>query len=399
MLKRLSLCLALALAALALPAVAAPQASARLFFYDYDARGTTGLETVKSRLASGFSVAIHGEALDVVELYPLLKDLKVPVGLTAEENQRLEERYGHQLGAEDQRKAVTAEPPSEADGEPTGRVTALILLHPSQGRVFADFHELTMRGGDTSRLKGELRAYLTRDNMARQLDGFAADLSQKVLPEAAEFASLQSGQLMTSIRKSETHYGDFYFAGFWHYGKAAGRHITDYLIYNAMDSDPSYDHLIVQASAQVFTFPSLNPSGPPVVTRAYQGSLDNYYGSDTLIAQEPETTMTLNSGANYSFIVGFPATVQFSYGWTGSSSTSMVGVGDKSTQLYYNQFTRHATGGLSLGHFTVKYSGMYKSAGTLLKLYYRHLFGVVLDGSPPGYTWYGTASYILQYDY
>jgi hypothetical protein len=398
MFKRLLPLLALSVVSLALPALAGASKAPKLFVHDHDVRGTAGLETVKRKLESGFSVAIHGESLDMVELYPFFKELKIPVGLSAEENQRVEALYGHLRDAEDQRQALAAEPvnPSEVA---ESRVIPLILLHPSHGRVFADFHSLSIAGSDVTRLKSELRAYRQPDNISRHMEGFAKGLEQKVLPEAQEYASLQAGQMMTSIRHTQTHYGDFYFAGFWHYGKAAGRHITDYIIYNAMDTDPSFNHLIVVASAQVYTFPSLNPNGPPYVTRSYHGSLDNFFSSDTLIDQDPDTSMTINNGGNYSFIVGFPATVQFSYGWTGSSSTSMVGVGDKSNQYYYNQFTRQSNGGLSLNAFTVKYSGMYKCAGTILKLQYRHLFGVALDGTPSGYTWYGNTWYILEYDY
>lgn len=400
MLKSLSSLVALSMVSLAQPALASASQAPKLFVYDHDARGTGGLEAVKRKLENGFSVAIHGESLDMVELYPFLKELKVPVSLTAEESQRLDERHGHLFDAEDQRKAGTAESPSAADAEPASRVTALILLHPSHGRVFADVHEFATVGTDTTWLKNQLRSFRTPDNIARQMEGFANDLGQKVLPRASDYANLQSGQLMTSIRKSETFYGNFYFAGVTYNNRPAGKHITDYLIYNAQDTDPSYDHLIVQAVAEVYTFPSLNNGSPPYVTRAFQGWLDNYYGSDMLIDQDPDTTMTLrNDGTQYGFIIGFPATVQFSYGWSGNSDTTMVGVGNKTSQTYYNQFTRQANVGLSYNPFTVKYSAMYKSAGTLLRLYYKNLFGVALDGTPSGYTWYGNTQYILHFDY
>jgi len=77
----------------------------------------------------------------------------------------------------------------------------------------------------------------------------------------------------------------------------------------------------------------------------------------------------------------------------------MEGIGNKSNQLYYNYFNRDRNGGLAINPFTVRYPAMYKSAGTLLKLNYQNLFGVALDGTPAGYTWYGNTWYVLTYDY
>jgi hypothetical protein len=76
----------------------------------------------------------------------------------------------------------------------------------------------------------------------------------------------------------------------------------------------------------------------------------------------------------------------------------MKGVGSKKTQFYYNYFYNGSNGGLSIDPFTVKYSTMYKSKGTWLKLYYKNLFGVDLDGAAGG-DWYGDTWYILEYDY
>lgn len=266
--------------------------------------------------------------------------------------------------------------------------------------MFVDFHEVTVK--DFQKVnKGQLnkfiRDYIKEDNVSSMLNNYGNAAENKI--DAMVTASASAG-FMTSIRKTQTFYGDFYFAGYTHYSQKAGKHITDYLIYNNGDTDADYDYLTVKAVAEIHTFPYLNPSGPPYVTEAYESKFDNYYSSDILLDYEPNTSgLNLSNSSSYNFTVGYPLTVSLGYNWSGKSSTTMKGIGNKTNQLYYNYFYNGGTSGLSTSYFTVEYSAMYKSKGTLLTLYYQNLFGVNLRGSASSYDWYGNTWYTLYYNY
>ncbi|MEQ6378470.1 hypothetical protein RZN25_16785 [Bacillaceae bacterium S4-13-56] len=375
--------------------------AAKIFLYDYNKHGSEKFELVTDKIEKGVTVAIFGDDISKVDVYPLFHELRVPVTLTKEEDQQIKTNYVDLFDKEDLEKMASVEEPKSNHSimlEPNIKnFTPLIILKPNNGKVFADFHEITVK--DISKVnKGQLqkyiRDYIKEEKVLSIIEDYENAVSEKVSTMAT------SARFLASIRKTQTFHGDFYFAGYTRYWKEAGKHITDYLIYDNGDNEIGYDHLTVVAEAEIHSFPYLNPNGPPFVTEAYEGKLDNYYSTDILIDYAPDTSAkTLNNSGTYNFNVGFPWTVSFGYSWHGKSRTTMKGIGNKENQLYYNYFYNGGTYGLSTSKFTAEYSAMYKSRGTLLKLNYQNLFGINLSGSATGYDWYGKNWYVLSYDY
>lgn len=366
-------------------------------FYDTSAKKPTQAE-LKAKLDAGIPVAIYLNPGEAVDYYPVFKELGLPVSLSVEESTAIEQRYPTLYQPEDRKKFSAVEQPSmeTAKADSTEQVWSIV---PVNGRLFMEKQELQEQGNARSALKAGEEARISREEVAGSIAAYQADLERTILPRAAATELSSNATLMKSIRVSQTFYGDFYFAGFTSKNLKAYKHVTDYMIYNAQDSDPNYDYLIVEGISQVTPFIALN-SGPPYATRAFQGTLDNYYGTDTLLDWSPDTTsINLNSGSSYSFSVGYPLAISFNYTWSGGSTTFMQGVGNKDDQYYHNLLVRNQDGGLSTSAFTVKYSAMYKSAGSLLKLYWMNPAGLNLNGTPAGYTWYGNSYQVLEYDY
>jgi hypothetical protein len=377
-----------------------------IYLYNFDEKGINDLEKVKDKLNKNIPVVIYGENIDMAELYPFFKEMKLPFSIEREKDEQLVKEYGNMTDVEDLNKFDKVEPldmTSEGNvnlkQDEYTSITPLIILLPKGNYTFVNIEDMISLRQNKDKLKQEIKTYLKNIDISSLMNDYIDYIDKTVLSRAAIAVESSNAKLLTSIRQSHTFCGDFYFAGATFYNKQAGKHITDYLIYDAGDADPSYDHLIIEAITQVYPFPALNER-PPYVTRAFEAKLDNYYSSDILIDWVPDTgELDLDNGGKYTFMIGYPWSLSFSYTWQGYSDTHMEGIGNKSNQLYYNYFNRDRNGGLAINPFTVRYSAMYKSAGTLLKLNYQNLFGVALDGTPVGHTWYGDIWYVLTYDY
>ncbi|MBZ4665100.1 hypothetical protein [Mahella sp.] len=377
-----------------------------IYLYNFDVKGINDLEKVKDELNKNIPVAIYGENIDMVELYPFFKEMKLPFSIEREKDERLIKEYNNMTDVEDLNKIDKVEPldtTSEGDvnlkQDEYTSITPLIILLPKGDYTFVNIEDIISLRQNKDKLKQEVKTYLKNIDIPSLINDYEDDIYKTVLSRTAVVAENTDTRLLASIRQTYTFYGDFYFAGTTFYDKQAGKHTTDYLIYNVRDVEPSYDHLIIEANTRVYPFPALN-EGPPYATRAFEAKLDNYYSSDILIDWAPDTgELDLDNGSQYTFSIGSLLSVPFSYTWEGYSDTHIKGIGNKSNQLYYNYFDRNRNGGLAINPFTVKYSAMYKSEGTLLKLNYQNLFGVALDGTPAGHTWYGNVWYVLTYDY
>lgn len=362
-------------------------------------------ETIQNKLKDDVPVAVYSENASLMGLYPFFKELKVPVFLTLDEAKTVEREYRNLFQTDDRKKLGGVELPfqnsflGKNSEKAAGSAVPVILIIPMDGKLFVEMQEVITNGEKKGDLQRNVSDAVNSTNLAESVAAYRSDLQSKVLPRAAEVAASGNARFLACIRKTQTVYGDFRFAGQTHYNRKACRNVTDFLIYNAEDSDPDFDHLIVEGISRVDPFPALN-DGPPYATRAFQAVLDNYYGSDTLIDWSPNTLgLDLVSGGICRFSPGLPLSAPFSYVWGGESSTFMQGVGDKNDQCYRNLFVRNQYGGLCAEPFTVQYSALYRSAGTLLRLYYRSPAGLALDGAAAGYTWYGNSYSVLEYDY
>lgn len=377
-----------------------------IYLYNFDEKGINDLEEVKDELNKNIPVAIYGENIDMVELYPFFKEMKLPFSIEREKDERLVKEYSNMVDVEDLNKIDKVEPlDTTSEGnvnlkqDEYTNITPLIILLPKGDYTFVNIEDTISLRQNKDKLKQKIKTYLKNIDIPSLINDYEDDIYKTVLSRAAIVAENTNTRLLASIRQTHTFYGDFYFAGTTFYDKQAGKYTTDYLIYNVRDVEPSYDHLIIEANTRVYPFPALN-EGPPYTTRAFEAKLDNYYSSDILIDCTPDTgELDLDNGSQYTFSIGSLLSVPFSYTWEGYSDTHVEGIGNKSNQLYYNYFDRNRNGGLAINPFTVRYSAMYKSEGTLLKLNYQNLFGVALDGTPAGHTWYGNVWYVLTYDY
>lgn len=372
-------------------------------YYKIDNKAIDNIDLIKKKLKEGIPVVICDDELDMKNLYPLFKQMKLPFILEYNENKEMEKKYVNLLDKEDREKVNNIEPVSnelllqQKKEKEYIHITPLIILTPNNNNIFVDIHDIVTTKKHKNKVKNVIENYINKVNIESEIKQYKQDILKSIIPRSVDMQLSSNAILLTSIRKTQTFYGDFYYAGNYFNNIRAGKHTTDYLIYNAKDQDNDYDHLIVEGISEVYSMNKLNNLAPPYILRAFETKMDNYYSSDKLIDYSPNTSLDMSNGKSYGFTVGYPLSIQFSYYWTGKSGTNMKGIGNKDNQLYYNYFYNKK--GLSNSSFTIKYSTMYKSKGTLLKLNYQNLFGLALSGTPSGYEWYGDNWYVLTYDY
>lgn len=324
----------------------------------------------------GGSVVFYGAGLDKKQIYKkFFNGKQMPkVGITsADVDGKTATEPKYDIGSElmPDGKPVTAVENQKVQG--------YLMFYNYNGTIFtADGSYLMPKSVKNAKAKitaEQLENSIKQGDIRKQLKDFKAkvpELSKQKQPKSENAVSTfnTDAQLMTSIRIIQ-HYCDdseYYDLDCFPIAQST----TDYLIYNAGDQDPEYDHLIVVAETQ--WAPTYDNR---IIVGAVQGVFDNRYLEDTLITWQPDTgdiTRQLADDQEMNFQIGYPWSVNVQWKWTSGATAEMQAQGDKIINQNYFNFINGTDPSRfywigSGENFTVKYSSMYKSYGTLLDLY------------------------------
>lgn len=321
----------------------------------------------------GNSIVFYGVGLDKKSVYSnLFQENKVPMILGAEEEYEKSNKGANVLLPNDEREKIHPETGEPMEIEEGVLVQTDLTFYNYNGKIYvldgSRYFPKNTKINVESVENNSLREQIINVRKKVEIEQFLDDIN------AQPQISLQNNDatLMTSIRKSCWYYDDSLFYDLDTF--EVGRTVTDYLIYNAQNNDPDYDHLIIVADAQVYSVDDNR-----VLLGGFQGDFHKYYREDDLISGQPDTTdiaQQLVKDRQLSFTIGLPKTASFTWAWNSGNSASMKAMADKETGLYYDfiygtSSSRYNTitgGGESV---KVKYATMFKSLGTHLDVYIR----------------------------
>lgn len=309
-------------------------------------------ETVIEKLQKGIPVTIYSENVNMLELLPIFRELKLPVVMSLEDTiiaDKLEKNPG-QVDLPVYKKMM---PTSDNKKIIMDKITPTVSFVPIDGNIQVSITSLSHKEDKSFEDMLSLSAsYIENTDMHQQLVSLENELLKTNVSAKA------SGTTLDSIRKTTLDYDDFYFAGYTHNNLMVSKTIIDYFLTDWNDSNSDYDHITYEAVAQLYTFENINQGFPPYCTKKYVTKTDNYYTGDLLVDFDPSNSFDLDDGDTVSFSIGYPASISASFEWAGNNGVDFEGVGNKSNQLYYNVFERPM--GLSDTIVDHKFTTMYK---------------------------------------
>lgn len=343
------------------------------------------LDTISEKLNNKIPVTIYSDNIDIKKLIPLFEKFKLPIILSYEDALLLDkiENSGKEIDTPDGYEKKDSLQSINSKTE----VIPMLNLLPGEQNVRVAITVLRHKKNKTNEEMLKLsRQFISNMNFRRNLEELEDSIAHT---NSKNYEMRANGNLLDTIRKTVYEYDDFYYAGFTTENLMCSKSVIDYIITNWQDSNPNYDHITYEASAQLYTFEAINQGQPPYCTKKYTTKIDNFYAGDKLIDSDPSNTITLNSNSNIGISIGYPASISISFPWTGNNSVRLEALGNKTTQLYYNQFTRAM--GISDDVVDHKFVTMYKlNNNGPYKVNINTYFGVGVKNISMDYTTYNS---------
>ncbi|WP_211745806.1 hypothetical protein [Paenibacillus sp. Marseille-Q4541] len=359
---------------------------------DEENLNSISLDTIKSHISKpGNTLILEANEIDKLEVYNnILEPLKIPLFL--EDNE-----------------FVQANPDAEPSKEETSidgwenvtveTKTTLIALYNAHGKITVLQNDQPINK-EAEKAK-TFRTYTTTDSIESFIEDFKNDMDKIIPSQEVAPLAVQEGELLTSIRKSFSVDGSYVAIGGTTVKYIAGKAVTDYILY----ANGTGTHFYVLADSQV------SPAGVAdtnnsVYTSGYKSNIRTNSTTNSLISWTPNTSnLNLNTSSSYQVgvsVAGTGISLNFGYTWSGKSSTSLQGLGDKTSGLTTSFYSREGnvlTGyGLASSKFTTGHGALIKASNKVLSFSSSHQFRNSNLQSAGG-TWYSTTATNLSYSY
>lgn len=297
----------------------------------------------------GNTFVIYGSPVDRAFVYEhLLKDKNVPYlfGPNEFKKETKKKRVDMTPSIKINRSSFKQNPYQLSNKNQLKQYTTEIIIYNYQGELFVKFENYYIpKDVPLSKVvnKDKVKQDVMSDKIDNQIAKFQKYVQQirKNHPQGKEEKvnfndiGILSATLEGSVHDSGTIISTRDLTG-------VGYHEADYLIYNANDSDPNYDHLIIKADVTADPVNLVNPSFEGH-TSGYQADFWPVYIEDSLIDWKPDTTLlSVRRGEKLGeFQIGYPSGITFAFDWVGADSVELLTEGSKSQgENYYINFWR-----------------------------------------------------------
>lgn len=279
--------------------------------------------------------------------------------------------------------------------------TNLIAIYNANGKVTVLQNEEPSRAANQLNSAEEM---IGTNEMNPLISQFKSDMDAKFSSrdfKVSTQATAQQGDILTSIRKSFSVNGSYTPPGGGSVSYVAGKAVTDYILY----ANSAGTHFYILADSQI------SPAGVAdtnnaVWTAGYKSNIRTNSTTNKLISWSPNTSgLNLENATQYQIgasVSGTGIELSFNYTWQGQSSTVMQGIGDKTSGLTTNYYSRNGNSisgyGLSGSKFTVGHGALINATNKVLSFSASHQFG---NGNlySNNLTWYTTTATNLSYSF
>lgn len=378
-----------------LPTAIASDENQDTLLYNLDQPTTSvsdSLNTIESHLRiPGNSVIFEGNEINKLALYKdLFRPLNIPLFLEDNEYKTINP------------DAIISDVEDNIDGlqnivVPTK--TTLIALYNANGKITVLQNDEPIEES-VSKIQS-FNSYVFTDNKELFIDEFKQDMDQ-LYSEASSVhgkISLAAGQgdILETVRKTLSVNGSYTAIGGTKVSYVAGKAVTDYVLY----ANSKGTHFYVLADSQVHPA-GVASSNNSVWTTGYKSNIRTNSSTNSLINWSPDTTgYNLNSNDTYQFGITAGTSgidVNFSYTWTGSSSSKMDSVGSKTTGLTTQYIYKNNGSAIASNAFTTKHGALIQATNKVLSFSSSHQFRNE-NMFNSGNVWYSTSTTNLSYTF
>ncbi|WP_223066556.1 hypothetical protein [Paenibacillus caui] len=338
----------------------------------------------------GNTIIFKGEVIDKLPLYrAILQPLHIPLFLEDDEFSK--------INPDAQLNSDTNSLINEEKNIIVPSKTTLIAVYNANGKITVLQNEEPI--ADMSKVKS-FKKFVNTEDENQFVQEFKDDMNRKISKNNQDVVSTTSvGDILTSIRKTFSVNGSYTPPGGSNVSYIAGQAVTDYILY----ANSTGTHFFVKADSQIAPA-GVADSNNSVWTAGYKSNIRTNSSSNYLISWSPNTTgLSLDSGTEYQIganVSGTGIELSFNYTWQGKSSTTMQGLGDKTTGLTTNYYLRNGSlysgYGLASSKFTVGHGALINATNKILSFSASHQFGNG-DMYSNGLTWYSTTATNLSY--
>lgn len=324
----------------------------------------------------GNSVTVYGIGLNKEQVYDLfLQDKHVPKFTKLSSEVKIK-REGKEVAPPDPVEHHDVYGPEgekmTAVSENSETISTDITIINRDGEYYIIDGEVTLPAKSKKTFtKDKLHNILNKDMKSKEISDFKSRINsqESQLTPVSLAASTTPSTVLTSIRKSNWFYDDSLYYELDTFEIATS--ITDYTIYKSDDQDSSYDYLTIDAKTT--WYPAYDNRD---IINGIQGTIDNYWTSDSLIDYYPNTgslDSQLQNNSTYQIGIGYPFAATFNATWNSGATVKLQAKGDRSTGRYYQFFY-----GTDWGIFNwigsgdpvdSQYTATYKSSGSDLGVY------------------------------
>ena len=299
----------------------------------------------------GYAVVIYGAPVDREMIFnQLLKDKKAPY-LFAEGEIDRKTKKKHKAAeyalksSKDKMNTTNKETPYNPfiKKDKSKQYTTSLTIYNYQGKIFIQNENYYLPEGmklSKTITREEIRKKVMSEKGNKQIASFKKSVQNHEMEKKFHTDEISGGS--AQLEGSVTDYAHVYGVDKGGEEFLVGIHTTDYLIYNANDSDTDYDHIIIWTEVQAEPINVVNPA-VDAHTSGYQGDIATMYYSDTLIDWDPSTSsLEVDKGDSVgNFTIGYPATVSWGFNWDGENGAELVTKADKTPDVgQYTNFWR-----------------------------------------------------------